>query len=112
MIFGCGFIRGSEMFQFLNNLKDAVALFERFVNLEPQLGGVFENDGAADEALDVLAVPEELRESRFLLIGIAENTDVNGRLTEVAADVDIIHRNQARFTDRDFTTYDFTDFTL
>ena len=112
MIFGCGFIWGSEMFQFLNNLKDAVALFERFVNLEPQLGRVFENDGAADEALDVLTVPEELRESRFLLFGIAENTDVNGRLTEVPADVNLVYRDQARFTDGDFTTYDFTDFTL
>jgi len=100
------------MFQFLNNLKDAVALFERFVKFEAQLGRVFENDGAADEALDVLAVPEQLREPRFLLFGIAENADVNGRLTEIPADADIIHRNQAGFTDRDFPTYDFTDFTL
>ena len=112
MIFGCGFIRGSKMFQFLNNLKDAVALFERFVNFEPQLGRVFENDGAADEALDVFAVPEQLRESLFLLLGVAENADVNSRFAEVAADVDIINRNEAGFTDRDFTTYDFTDFAL
>jgi len=100
------------MFQFLNNLKDAVALFERFINFEPQLGRVFENDGLADEALNALALPVELRETRALLPGIAENADINGGLTEVAADVDIIHRNQAGFTDRDFTTYDFTDFTL
>ena len=112
MIFGCGFIRGSEMFQFLNNLKDAVALFERFVKFEAQLGRVFENDGLADEALDALALPVELRESRTLLPGIAEYADINGGFAEVAADVDIVHRNQACFTDGDFTTYDFTDFTL
>ena len=112
MIFGCGFIRGSEMFQFLHYLKDAVALLERFVNLEPQLRRVFENDGAADEALDVLAVPEELRKPLFLLLGIAENANINGGFAEVAADVDVVYRDQAGFTDRDFTTYNFADFTL
>ena len=78
MIFGCSFIRGSKMFQFLNNLKDAVALLERFINFEPQLGRVFENDGLADEALNALALPVELGETRALLPGIAENADIPG----------------------------------
>src|SRR5438309_12112232 len=112
IIFGWGFICRAGLFQFIDYLKHLVALFDRFVNHEAQMGSVFESDSSADEALDVFAMMVELTQAFFLLFGVAQDANTNNCGMQISADANVINRDQAHLGDRKFTANDFADFTF
>src|SRR6266404_1586843 len=101
--------RGAGFFEFLDDFEDSVAAHDRIVHDELEGRGVFQNDGAGDQALDAFAMLGEQGEPALLLIGIAQNTEEHNRGVEVARHIHIVDRDQAGFTDLKFAADDFAN---
>jgi hypothetical protein len=96
------FVRaGVGFFELVDDLQDTVTANDGVIDDELESGGIFENDGAADEALDTFAMAREEIQTALLLLGIAENADKDYGRVQVAGHIDIIDRNQSRLADRE-----------
>src|SRR5271165_4929846 len=91
MIFGCGFIGGLGLLQFVDDSEDAIALFHGCIEHEPKLRRVFQNDALADQALDALSPALEFVEGAFLLVQVPQDAHKNRRGMQVRADVDVVY---------------------
>jgi hypothetical protein len=98
------------MFKFVNDLENPVSLFDGFIQVETQLGGVFEDNGFANEPLDAFAVLLQFRQSLFPLVFVAEHADVNGGGLEVTGYLDVVYSNEPGGADGNFTADNFTQF--
>jgi hypothetical protein len=91
------------LFQIVDDLQDAVAADDGIVGHKFQGGRVFQDHGFGDLALKADAMFLKDVEGALLLTGAAEDTDENHGGFEVAADVNVIDRNEADFIDIEFT---------
>jgi hypothetical protein len=94
---------------FVDDLKDAVTSNDRIVDDKLESWCVFEHNGAADEALDALAMAGEHVEPALLLLGIAQDTDEDHRRMQVAGNVNVVDSYQTGLTHRNFTANDFAN---
>src|SRR5688572_5502026 len=109
ILFGTGL---AGFVQLLDNLQHAVATNDGVIGHETQCGCVFENHPFGDQTLNASAVLGQERQSAFLLVGVAKNTDEDRGGFEVAGRVHVIDRNQAGFADGNFAPDDFANFAL
>jgi hypothetical protein len=100
---------GVGFFEFVDDLKDAVAANDGVIYDELEGGGVFQDDGAADEALDTLAMAREQIQTALLLLGVAENADKDDSRVQVTGHINIIDRDQPRFANRELAANDLSD---
>src|SRR5579883_884540 len=117
IIFGCGFISGNALFalagigflEFFDDLKDAIAAHDRIIDDELKCGSVFENHGAADQALDALAMAGKQVEPSLLLVGFAQDADKNDCGMEVSGDINVVDGHEAGLVHRKLAANDFPD---
>jgi hypothetical protein len=95
--------------QFIENLHHAVSPDNGIIHDKSKFGGVLEDDGVGDLALDAKPVLVEQGNATLLLVGIAQDADKNDGRVEVAGDIHIVHGDQARLGDGDFPADDLAD---
>src|ERR1035437_6470507 len=105
-------VRRQGLLQLLEYPEHSIAAHKRVVHHELEDGCVFQDDRAADQALDALAMPPQERESAFLLFRAAQNADENESGMQIAGDVHVVDRDQARVADLEFATNGFADLAL
>ena len=95
----------------LDALSPSLGTRWRFRNLDGRTFGLGD-DAFGDVILDAQSVLAEGMQAVSLLFGVAQDADKDGRLAQVAGDLDIIDGDQARLVDGQFPADGFANFAL
>src|SRR5947209_1399934 len=90
---------GIGLFEFLDNLQDAVTADHRIIDVKFQDGSVFEHDRTSDEILNASAVPGQQHQAALLLLLVAKDADKNDCGVQIARDIDVIDRHEPDLAD-------------
>ena len=83
-------------FDFLQDLDDACAAFDRIIEMKNEMRRVFQNDVFRQLGLQSGAVRFEFGSSRPPA-SVAENADEDMRVLQVGGDIHLVHGHEARF---------------
>jgi hypothetical protein len=83
------------LFQFVEDLHDAIAAHHRVIKLKAQRRGVLQHDGLGQQALEADAFFGEGGEAAFLLVRVAEDADEDGGGFQIARALDVVDGDQA-----------------
>jgi hypothetical protein len=100
------------LLKLFDNLQYLVTTHYGVVSHELERRGIFKNYGAANEALNPLAVFGEECESPLLLAGITENADENNGGMEIAGDIHVVHCDEPGFGDIELAADNLANFAL
>jgi hypothetical protein len=96
-------------FDFVEDLHDAVAALEGVIDLEVELGGVFQGDTLCQEVLEDFAFVEEAGDDFLFLFFGADDADVDVAGLEVWGDIGALEGDEGGGED-DFAADDFAEF--
>lgn len=98
------------MFEFVDELKDPVALGNGIVHHEGEHRRVAQGKIASDETLDARAEIVQNTRGALLLVRAAQDTDEDPGRLEVTADLDVIDAEEAGFLYGQLAAQDLADF--